>query len=321
MYWHNSCDRDHGLRVPPRTCVLCEVNHSGLLFAEATRRPSADTFKPMASARKRLDTVLVERGLFESRSKAAAAVVAGDVLVGDERRQSRQARPGGGSRGRARRPRAAALRLARRAEAGARAGCPRARRGRAQLPGCGRLHRRVHRLPARSAERRTWSRVDVAYGELHWSLRQDPRVTVLERSNVRALEPAALPVPPGPDRRRPVVHRARQGAAGARGLRGGVLRPVALVKPQFELGPDRVGKGGVVRSPDDRLEALVAAGEAAHGRRHERARLRVVRPPGPGGKPRELHLVHRGCAARRGGPHRGGAPRPSPRRRAVPVRS
>jgi 23S rRNA (cytidine1920-2'-O)/16S rRNA (cytidine1409-2'-O)-methyltransferase len=38
---------------------------------------------------------------------------------------------------------------------------------------------------------------------------------------------------------------------------------LALVKPQFELGRGRVGRGGVVRSPDDRLEALVAAGEAA----------------------------------------------------------
>ena len=216
----------------------------------------------MASARKRLDTVLVERGLFESRSKAAAAVVAGDVLVGDERR--RADKPGLAvdpevgldvrdppryvSRGGLKLERALdvfELGVAGRSclDAGASTG---------GFTDC-LLQREAAHVVA----------VDVAYWELHWSLRQDPRVTVLERSNVRALAPAALPY-------RPDLIVADLSFIGL----GKVLPAlaacaaqsfelVALVKPQFELGPDRVGKGGVVRSPDDRLEALVAAGEAA----------------------------------------------------------
>ena len=42
-----------------------------------------------------------------------------------------------------------------------------------------------------------WSRVDVAYGELSWKLREDPRVTVIERRNARALQPGELPYAPG----------------------------------------------------------------------------------------------------------------------------
>jgi 23S rRNA (cytidine1920-2'-O)/16S rRNA (cytidine1409-2'-O)-methyltransferase len=107
--------------------------------------------------------------------------------------------------------------------------------------------------------------LDVAYGELHWTIRQDPRVTVLERLNARGLEPASLPYAPdlvvvdvsfiGLAKVLPALKRC---AATRFDL-------VALVKPQFELGRERVGKGGVVRRPDDRLEALVAVGEAALG--------------------------------------------------------
>ena len=105
--------------------------------------------------------------------------------------------------------------------------------------------------------------LDVAYGELHWKLRQDPRVSVVERTNARTLEPAGLPYAPdlvtidvsfiGLEKILPVVARC---AAAKFDL-------LALVKPQFQLGRGRVGKGGVVRRPEDRLEALVGVGEAA----------------------------------------------------------
>src|SRR4051812_38597683 len=196
MYWHNSCDRDHGLRVPPRTCVLCEVNHSGFLFSGGTRRPAADTFKPMASARKRLDMVLVDRGLFETRSKAAAAVVAGDVLIGEERRRAEKpglaVDPAVGldvrepprfvSRG--------GLKLDRALDAFgldvAGRGCLDAGASTGGFTDC-----LVQRGAAHVVA------LDVAYGQLHWSLRQDPRVTVLERRNVRALGADELPYRPG----------------------------------------------------------------------------------------------------------------------------
>ncbi len=98
--------------------------------------------------------------------------------------------------------------------------------------------------------------VDVGYGQLAWSLRTDPRVTVLERTNVRALQPEQVGEPvdlvvadlsfiplglvlPA------LVRCARPGAD---------LMP--LVKPQFEVGRERLPVGGVVRDPGDRADAV-----------------------------------------------------------------
>jgi 23S rRNA (cytidine1920-2'-O)/16S rRNA (cytidine1409-2'-O)-methyltransferase len=89
--------------------------------------------------------------------------------------------------------------------------------------------------------------VDVGYGQLAWSLRQDPRVSVLERVNIRHLERLPQPADFGVIdvsfiSLRSVLPRVRQ-----------LLSPpgevVALVKPQFEVGKGAVGKGGVVRDP------------------------------------------------------------------------
>jgi 23S rRNA (cytidine1920-2'-O)/16S rRNA (cytidine1409-2'-O)-methyltransferase len=99
--------------------------------------------------------------------------------------------------------------------------------------------------------------VDVAYGELDWKIRNDPRVTVLERQNARALEPEGLPY-------RPDLVVADVSFVSLRKALGAPLACVAerwdclaMVKPQFEVGRERVGKGGVVRSADDRRDALV----------------------------------------------------------------
>ena len=62
--------------------------------------------------------------------------------------------------------------------------------------------------------------LDVAYGELDWSLREHPRVTVIERVNARALEPSQLPYAPDLIVRRRQLHLAAQGAPGRAGLRG-----------------------------------------------------------------------------------------------------
>ena len=107
--------------------------------------------------------------------------------------------------------------------------------------------------------------VDVGHGQLAWSLRQDPRVVVLERTNARHLDRTLIPDPVGI-----VVCDASfigletvLPAALALAAPGAWL--VALIKPQFEVGPDRVGKGGVVRDPElhrevcDRITAWLAA--------------------------------------------------------------
>lgn len=91
--------------------------------------------------------------------------------------------------------------------------------------------------------------VDVGYGQLDWRLREDPRVTVLERTNVRDLEPGSLPYSPELTvadlsfiSLRLVIPALVACAAA-----GGVF--VLLVKPQFEAGKEQVAQGGVVREP------------------------------------------------------------------------
>jgi 23S rRNA (cytidine1920-2'-O)/16S rRNA (cytidine1409-2'-O)-methyltransferase len=105
--------------------------------------------------------------------------------------------------------------------------------------------------------------VDVAYGTLAWSLRNDPRVCVMERANARALTPEMLPFAPEVA----VIDVSFISLGKVLGAVLGCMAPgydaLALVKPQFEVGRARVGKGGVVREPEHRRAALVGAGEAA----------------------------------------------------------
>lgn len=103
--------------------------------------------------------------------------------------------------------------------------------------------------------------VDVGHGQLAWRLRQDPRVRVLERTNARLLTPALIPDPLAL-----VVCDAsfiglRLVLPAALALTAPGAELVALIKPQFEVGKGRVGKGGVVRDPA--LHAEVCAGLAA----------------------------------------------------------
>jgi 23S rRNA (cytidine1920-2'-O)/16S rRNA (cytidine1409-2'-O)-methyltransferase len=107
--------------------------------------------------------------------------------------------------------------------------------------------------------------VDVGYGQLRWQLRQDPRVTVLERQNVRELTAEALPYRPDL-----VVAdlsfislRLVLPALVACAAPGADLTP--MVKPQFEVGRERLGVGGVVRDPLARAEAVRQVAAAAAG--------------------------------------------------------
>ncbi|TDC90058.1 TlyA family RNA methyltransferase [Actinomadura sp. 7K507] len=123
--------------------------------------------------------------------------------------------------------------------------------------------------------------VDVGYGQIAWSLRTDERVTVMERVNIRELEPGMLGGPP-PDL---VV-----GDLSFISLRL-VLGPVhacaapgadyaMMVKPQFEVGKNRVGAGGVVRDPGLRADAV--RGVAAHAATLGLGVLGVTASPLPG---------------------------------------
>lgn len=91
--------------------------------------------------------------------------------------------------------------------------------------------------------------VDVGHGQLAWKLRSDDRVVVLEKTNARRLDAALIPEAPGVV----VCDASFIGLAtvlpAALGLAAPDAWAVALIKPQFEAGPEKVGKGGVVRDP------------------------------------------------------------------------
>jgi len=107
--------------------------------------------------------------------------------------------------------------------------------------------------------------VDVGYGQLAWSLRTDPRVTVVDRTNVRSLTPDAiggatdLTVADLSFISLPIVLPALTECTAP----DGDLLP--MVKPQFEVGRERLGAGGVVRDPQHRADAVVRVARAAAG--------------------------------------------------------
>lgn len=96
--------------------------------------------------------------------------------------------------------------------------------------------------------------VDVGYGQLAWSLRQDPRVHVLERVNIRQLE--RLPLPATLATVDVSFISLRQVLPHVRRLLDPPGEVIALAKPQFEVGKGRVGKGGVIRDPAQHEEVL-----------------------------------------------------------------
>jgi 23S rRNA (cytidine1920-2'-O)/16S rRNA (cytidine1409-2'-O)-methyltransferase len=106
--------------------------------------------------------------------------------------------------------------------------------------------------------------VDVGYGQLAWSLRTAPRVVVLDRTNVRDLQPEQVGEP------LPSLTVADLSFIGL-GLVLPALRRctqpdgelLVMVKPQFEVGRDRLGAGGVVREPELRVQAVVQVASAA----------------------------------------------------------
>ena len=138
--------------------------------------------------------------------------------------------------------------------------------------------------------------VDVAYGQLAWHLRTDERVTVLERTNVRHLTADLVPGPP-PDL---VVGdlsfiSLTKVLPALVAVAGSAATFLPMVKPQFEVGPDRVGSGGVVRRPEDWRDALSTVVRAAAAEGLVLLGAVPSRTPGPAGNLEFfLHLVRRG---------------------------
>jgi 23S rRNA (cytidine1920-2'-O)/16S rRNA (cytidine1409-2'-O)-methyltransferase len=92
--------------------------------------------------------------------------------------------------------------------------------------------------------------VDVGYGQLDWKLRQDPRVVVMERTNIRSLTPDQMPERPNFFTIDCSFISLRLVLPPLKALLAEQAEGVALIKPQFEAGKELVGKGGVVRDAD-----------------------------------------------------------------------
>jgi 23S rRNA (cytidine1920-2'-O)/16S rRNA (cytidine1409-2'-O)-methyltransferase len=250
-------------------------------------------------ARTRLDTALVERGLFPSRARAQAAVLAGRVRVDGAAVE----KPG------AQVSEVSALAVAAGPEYVSRGGLKLA--GALDALGLDVAGASALDLGASTGGftdcllRRGAARViavDVGYGQLDWRLRQDPRVHVMERTNARALTPGDLPWTPDlVTCDLAFISVAAVWPAVARCL-APAFRALVLVKPQFEAGRGRVGAGGVVREPEVRAAAVrgvAAALEAEGGAVRGLAR---AEPPGPKGN-REFFLLAEGPGRRRGPPY------------------
>jgi 23S rRNA (cytidine1920-2'-O)/16S rRNA (cytidine1409-2'-O)-methyltransferase len=199
----------------------------------------------MKATKRRLDALLVERGLVQSRQRAQALILAGEIWVNGQRRLKAGSMV----------PCDASIHVTGRE-------IPYVSRGGLKLEAAlERFEIDVTGLRCLDVGASTGGftdclvqrgaghviAVDVGYGQLHWKLRSDPRVQVIERTNIRYLDPAAVGAPV--DMAcvdvsfislkivMPVVLRF-------------VTRPgriMCLIKPQFEVGKGLVGKGGVVR--------------------------------------------------------------------------
>ncbi len=212
--------------------------------------------------RVRLDSLLSRRGVYSSRARAAASVLAGDVFLLPAR--TRAVKPGQLV------AEDVQIEIARPPRFVSRGGVKLANALRAlSVPVSGRRALDVGAstggftdclLQAGAAH---VVAVDVAYGELDWRLRSDPRVTAIERRNARYLRREDLPYAPEVivvDVSFISLAKVLPAVLACAAERYDCL---SLVKPQFEVGRHSVGKGGVVREAPLRRQALVAVGEAA----------------------------------------------------------
>jgi len=274
----------------------------GAIVRAGTVRAVSDTRSH--PRRVRLDSLLAARGLFPSRSRAAVAVMAGEVRVGaGERRAAKPSELIDPAEPIAVSPRRAYVSRGGIKLANALDACALEVAGRRALDVGSSTGGFTDCLLQRGAA--SVIALDVGYGLLDYALRSDPRVSVLERTNARALTPELLPAPTAgavgslPDLATidvsfisltlvlPAVLACLAGSHDA----------LAMIKPQFELNRARVGKGGVVRDPGDRRDALLRVGQAALGLGASVLGYHSSGLPGPkGNRETFIHLAEPGRA-------------------------
>ena len=139
--------------------------------------------------------------------------------------------------------------------------------------------------------------VDVGYGQLAWNLRSDPRVTVLDRVNVRNLSPGQVAPPPEvvtADLSFISLVQVLPALAGCATLDADF---VLLVKPQFEVGKGNVGAGGVVQDPELRAQAVADVARAALALGLGVLGVTASPLPGPAGNVEYFLWLRRGAPA------------------------
>ena len=199
------------------------------------------------AAKVRADMALVARGLADSRARAQALIMAGLVTSGDRQIDKAGAQLPADAELMVRRP-----------------DHPWVSRGGVKLAhglehfaidpangiclDVGAAHGGFTEVLLRHGAARVYA-VDVGHGQLAWKLRQDPRVVVLERTNARYLTAAQVPDPVALITCDASFIGLATVLPAPLALTAPGARLIALIKPQFEVGPDRVGKGGVVRDP------------------------------------------------------------------------
>lgn len=241
----------------------------------------------------RIDKLLVDKGLVSSRERARALIIAGQVVVNDQRVD----KPG------TQVDEAVTVRL--KGE-----DIPFVSRGGLKLAGA------LDSFPISVAGRtaidvgastggftdcllqagvRLVYAVDVGYGQLAWSLRNDPRVVNLERTNIRSLDPDRLDVLPDLAVIDASFISLEKVLPPTLALLGSPAEIVALVKPQFEVGRGLVGKGGVVRDTD--LQQQVVARIADFSASLGLSVAGSIESPitGPKGNREFLLYLKRGC--------------------------
>jgi 23S rRNA (cytidine1920-2'-O)/16S rRNA (cytidine1409-2'-O)-methyltransferase len=217
--------------------------------------------------KRRIDQLLVERGFAESRHKAQALLLAGRILVNEQKIE----KPGQLVAS------DAGIRVLRRLQFASRAGAKlQAALDHFQIAITGRVCADLGASTGGFTDcllQNGASRVkafDVGHGQLDWKLQSDPRITVRDKFNVRNLSAADLPADVTfvcMDLSFISVTKVliplktallAEDAVTERMNAGISIDVVVLVKPQFEVGKGEVGKGGIVRDPDKRFKALEA---------------------------------------------------------------
>jgi len=242
--------------------------------------------------RQRLDLLLLERGLVDSREDGRRKILAGDVLVNDQtatkagslidtgaairlKPSPRYVSRGGLKLEKALSEFAVDVTGKTALDVGASSG---------GFTDCLLVHGAAHVFA-----------VDVGYGQLDWKLRNDPRVTVFEKTNIRYLDRSSLPGDADLATIDASFISLKLVLPCVKALLTARHEVIALIKPQFEVGKGKVGKGGVVRSVEEHARVIEEIRESAAALRYEV--VGVTESPLLGPKGNKEFLIYLHCRA------------------------